>query len=154
MRPIRGLLARIKQRIDQLLGLQQGPDVTIEHQGMDAPTAVGRLCKPVVLLPDVRDCAAERHHALYSLDFLQHCFFCGARQLIGDTFELLQITVAVFGKEFDSVRTKELILADGRRNRALTGPVELKARLGVVGAVAAGLKRIDAHDLVLGQPSG
>jgi hypothetical protein len=81
-------------------------------------------------------------------------FFCGARQLIGDTFELLQITVAVFGKEFDAIRTKELIVADGRRNRALTGPVELKAGLGIVGAVAAGLKRIDAHDLVPGQAGG
>ena len=59
--------------------------------------------------------------------------------------------IAVAGEQAHAVGGEELVVADGGRDRARVRPRMRQARLHVIGAVAAGLERIDPHDLFAGQ---
>src|SRR5258708_29300075 len=61
---------------------------------------------------------------------------------------------AVLGEDGYGIGAEQRVVADRRRNRPRTGAVGHKARLRVIGAVAAGFEDIDADDLVARQAGG
>src|SRR5258708_25401204 len=58
--------------------------------------------------------------------------------------------VAPFGHKLNRVGVEELVIAERRRYGASTGRV-FEASLGIVSPVAAGLKHVDANNVLLGE---
>src|SRR5262249_44103958 len=67
--------------------------------------------------------------------------------------ERKKVTVPVFREEGNRIRAEQLVVADGRRNRASPGPIRHETGLRIVGTVATGLEGVDADNLVAGEPA-
>src|SRR5690242_8056319 len=107
-----------------------------------------------MLAPTVWHRSAVSDHAFKAFDFAVHRQLCRASQPFRFLPKRKEIAIAVFGKERDRVCTEQLIVADGRRNRAGARPIGNKAGLRVISAVAAGLECVDTDDLITGQSCG
>src|SRR5258705_10395944 len=95
--------------IEELLCLQQGADIDVKIQRMDAP-ALRRVRQSVMRAPAVRYGAAESDHGLEYRDFLQQRGFrFGARRRrlrLQGADEL----IALFRQELDAVGGQQLVV--------------------------------------------
>ena len=143
------LTAGERDRVHELLRLQERPDIDVQIQRVNAKP-LSRPRQRLMPVPVVGNALGESYHLAQDRNLaLLHRLF-GVGQSRGAREQILDELIAAFGDNLDGIRGQQLVVAERRGDRA-GGLVVFEPGLNVVFAVAPGLEAINADNLPLRQ---